>query len=104
MSRLVERKRSCFRQRSSGPNLAGMDGNRTHQRRLNSASRTVLKTAFLTSAGVRQGVSTIKPHLDGPLVSAKVRWHSEVWLSAWLSWDRHQPWGRYALGRLRPQH
>jgi hypothetical protein len=39
---------------SSQPKLAGMDGNRTHPGRLNSAPQTVLKTAFLTSARVHQ--------------------------------------------------
>jgi len=34
--------------------LAGMDGNRTHPGRLSSAPQTVLKTAFLTSAGVHR--------------------------------------------------
>jgi len=34
--------------------MAGMDGNRTHPGRLNSAPQTVLKTAFLTSAAVRR--------------------------------------------------
>ena len=34
--------------------LAGMDGNRTHPGRLNSAPQTVLKTAGLGSATVRQ--------------------------------------------------
>ena len=35
-------------------NLAGMDENRTHPGRLNSAPQTVLKTAFLASASVRR--------------------------------------------------
>jgi hypothetical protein len=34
--------------------LAEMDGNRTHPGRLSSAPQTVLKTAFLSSASVRQ--------------------------------------------------
>jgi hypothetical protein len=41
-------------------NLAGMDGNRTHPGRLNSAPQTVLKTAFLPSAIVRQRPPKIK--------------------------------------------
>jgi len=35
-------------------NLAGMDGNRTHPGRLNSAPQTVLKTAGLASAKVHR--------------------------------------------------
>jgi hypothetical protein len=50
--------------------MAGMDGNRTHPGRLNSAPQTVLKTAFLTSAIVRQRPPQIKT--DGPR-SAEVR-------------------------------
>ena len=38
--------------------LAGMDGNRTHPGRLNSAPQTVLKTAGLTSAHVHQSPVT----------------------------------------------
>src|SRR5216683_4739075 len=38
---------------SSTPKLAGMDGNRTHPGRLNSAPQTVLKTAGLASTSVR---------------------------------------------------
>jgi hypothetical protein len=34
--------------------LAGMDGNRTHPGRLNSAPQTVLKTAFPSSATVQE--------------------------------------------------
>ena len=39
---------------SSTPNLAGMDGNRTHPGRLSSAPQTVLKTAGLASTAVHQ--------------------------------------------------
>ncbi len=38
--------------RSQEGELAGMDGNRTHPGRLNSAPQTVLKTAGLVSAGI----------------------------------------------------
>jgi hypothetical protein len=37
----------------TGRMTCGMDGNRTHPGRLNSAPQTVLKTVSLTSAGVR---------------------------------------------------
>src|SRR5712692_5121212 len=37
------------------PNLAGMDGNRTHPGRLSSAPQTVLKTAGLPSIDVHRG-------------------------------------------------
>src|SRR6266851_9796606 len=40
---------------SSTPNLAGMDGNRTHPGRLSSAPQTVLKTAALPSRAVHGG-------------------------------------------------
>jgi len=45
---------------SQPQNLAGMDGNRTHPGRLSSAPQTVLKTAGLPSARLRQG-----PHKFG---------------------------------------
>lgn len=37
-----------------------MDGNRTHPGRLSSAPQTVLKTAFLASAGARRRARTIE--------------------------------------------
>src|SRR5207245_364539 len=40
------------------PNLAGMDGNRTHPGRLNSAPQTVLKTADCVCATVCLGAYT----------------------------------------------
>src|SRR6266851_4953996 len=43
---------------SSTPNLAGMDGNRTHPGRLSSAPQTVLKTAGLSSATVHRHAYT----------------------------------------------
>jgi hypothetical protein len=49
--------------------LAGMDGNRTHPGRLNSAPQTVLKTALLTSVGVHRRAPKIEsgvlPSVDG---------------------------------------
>jgi hypothetical protein len=62
--------------------MAGMDGNRTHPGRLNSAPQTVLKIAFLTCTRVcgRSRKIGTRRHQ-----SADVRQHSQNWLSAWLS-------------------
>jgi hypothetical protein len=56
---------------SRRPNLAGMDGNRTHPGRLNSAPQTVLKTADLPSTNVRWCPLKTKSHESA---SADVRW------------------------------
>ena len=66
-------------------NLAGMDGNRIHRGRLNSAPQTVLKTAFLRSIDVRERPLRIE---ISELKSAKMRNRAPMstsWLSAWLS-------------------
>ena len=75
-------------------NLAGMDGNRIHPGRLNSAPQTVLKTAFLTSASVQLRPLKIEikksesadvrrrlPTSDRMAVSSAVRMFPAVFLS-----------------------
>ena len=65
--------------------MAGMDGNRNHPGRLNSAPQTVLKTAWVHPPASTEHCARSKVSANSPSRSTLVRLCPSCWLSFWLS-------------------